>query len=61
MEPNMKIKYWGVRGSIPTPLTTEELRSTLSVAIEHIVLDEGLERFKVDSDNLLTEIDAIYR
>ena len=25
----MKIKFWGVRGSIPTPITTEQIKEKL--------------------------------
>jgi phosphoribosyl 1,2-cyclic phosphodiesterase len=32
----MKVKFWGVRGSIPTPLTTEQLRSRIAAIIQRI-------------------------
>ena len=32
----MKVKFWGVRGSIPTPLTTEQLRSRIAAVIQRI-------------------------
>ena len=32
----MKIKFWGVRGSIPTPLTQKQLRSRIAAAIARI-------------------------
>ena len=32
----MKVKFWGVRGSIPTPLTTEQLRSRIAAIIQRV-------------------------
>jgi phosphoribosyl 1,2-cyclic phosphodiesterase len=32
----MKIRFWGVRGSIPTPLTPEEVRRKVSAIIERV-------------------------
>ena len=32
----MKIKFWGVRGSIPTPLTTEQIQSKISAVIQRV-------------------------
>ena len=32
----MKIKYWGVRGSVPTPLTTEEIREKQIALIKEL-------------------------
>ena len=29
----MKVKFWGVRGSIPTPLTQEQLKSRIAAAV----------------------------
>ena len=43
-EDNMIIKYWGVRGSIPAPLTTEQIREKELALIEQIILEGGTER-----------------
>ncbi len=32
----MKIRFWGVRGSIPTPLTPDEVRRKISAVVERI-------------------------
>ena len=32
----MRVKFWGVRGSVPTPLTTKQLQSRLSAIIQRI-------------------------
>ncbi len=32
----MKIKFWGVRGSIPTPLTSEQLKRRIAAAVARI-------------------------
>jgi phosphoribosyl 1,2-cyclic phosphodiesterase len=32
----MKVKFWGVRGSIPTPLTQSELKSRIAAAVARI-------------------------
>ncbi|MEE9306623.1 MAG: MBL fold metallo-hydrolase [Spirochaetia bacterium] len=32
----MKVKFWGVRGSIPTPLTQSQLRSRIAAAVARI-------------------------
>jgi phosphoribosyl 1,2-cyclic phosphodiesterase len=32
----MKVKFWGVRGSIPTPLTQHQLRSRIAAAIARV-------------------------
>jgi len=32
----MKVKFWGVRGSIPTPLTQDQLRSRIAAAVARI-------------------------
>ncbi len=36
----MKIRFWGVRGSIPTPLTTHQLRAKLKSAISRITPED---------------------
>jgi phosphoribosyl 1,2-cyclic phosphodiesterase len=36
----MKVKFWGVRGSIPTPLTTEQLRSRIAAVIQRIKIKD---------------------
>jgi len=46
----MKIRFWGVRGSIPTPLTPNEIRRKISAVIERVtpqdlVSPEAKERF----------------
>jgi phosphoribosyl 1,2-cyclic phosphodiesterase len=32
----MKVKFWGVRGSIPTPLTTEQIQNKIAAVVERI-------------------------
>jgi len=32
----MKVKFWGVRGSIPTPLTQNQIRSRIAAAVSRI-------------------------
>ena len=32
----MKVKFWGVRGSIPTPLTAEQIRSKIAAVVQRI-------------------------
>jgi phosphoribosyl 1,2-cyclic phosphodiesterase len=46
----MKIRFWGVRGSIPTPLTPDEIRKKISAVVARIGPDdlrdnESRERF----------------
>ncbi len=41
-DPSMIVKYWGVRGSIPTPLTDEEIREKQKELIKKAVADTGL-------------------
>ena len=46
----MKMRFWGVRGSIPTPLTPEKLKSKISSVVQCITNDdlasqESRERF----------------
>ncbi|MFH2028187.1 MAG: MBL fold metallo-hydrolase [Nanoarchaeota archaeon] len=43
-DPSMVIKYWGVRGSIPAPLTSKELRERNLALIGQILDDGGTER-----------------
>lgn len=38
----MKIKFWGVRGSIPSPVTPQEYRSKLTAIIQRIQPDDLL-------------------
>lgn len=40
----MVIKYWGVRGSIPSPLTIEQLREKETALIKRIAADGGIEK-----------------
>jgi phosphoribosyl 1,2-cyclic phosphodiesterase len=40
----MLIKYWGVQGSIPSPLTTEDVRAKEFALIEAIQRQGGIER-----------------
>lgn len=42
--PSMVIKYWGVRGSIPSPLTTEQVRVKEIALLQQIQRDGGIER-----------------
>ena len=46
----MKVKFWGTRGSIPTPLLTDEVRDKVTqvlkqVSPKDIVDDDAIERF----------------
>jgi len=41
---SMIVKYWGLRGSIPAPLTTEQIRDKETVLIEQIAADGGIEK-----------------
>jgi phosphoribosyl 1,2-cyclic phosphodiesterase len=46
----MKIRFWGVRGSLPTPLTPEKLKSKISsivqrISVDDLVSQESRERF----------------
>ncbi len=43
---SMIIKYWGVRGSIPAPLTSEEVRKKLVALIRKLDTKAGQELFK---------------
>ncbi|MBN2874316.1 MAG: MBL fold metallo-hydrolase, partial [Spirochaetales bacterium] len=36
----MKIRFWGVRGSLPTPLTPAKLRSKISSIVQRISPDD---------------------
>ena len=36
----MKVKFWGVRGSIPTPLTLFQLKSRIAAVIQRIKPDD---------------------
>jgi len=39
--PDMTIKYWGVRGSIPTPLTSAQIQQKQLALIQKIIQDGG--------------------
>ncbi len=53
---SMKVKYWGVRGSIPTPLTTEQIRAKQERLIRDIVSRGGIEGlFGVQSRRLIKD------
>lgn len=41
---SMIIKYWGVRGGIPAPLTTEQVRAKEAALISQIARDGGIEK-----------------
>ena len=32
----MKVKFWGVRGSLPTPLSPEQVRSKIAAVVQRI-------------------------
>lgn len=36
----MKIRFWGVRGSIPTPLTPQQIQSKIMAAVQRISIDD---------------------
>jgi phosphoribosyl 1,2-cyclic phosphodiesterase len=36
----MKIRFWGVRGSIPTPLTSEQLKSRIAAVVSRVRLED---------------------
>lgn len=42
--PSMVIKYWGVRGSIPAPLTTQHIMAKEKVLIEGIIKAGGTQK-----------------
>ena len=35
---SMIVKYWGVRGSIPSPLTTEDIRTKEAALIKRLLV-----------------------
>jgi len=41
---SMIIKYWGVRGSIPSPVTSEQIREKEAALIKKIIADGGIEK-----------------
>lgn len=40
----MKIQFWGTRGSIPTPVTNQDLQSKISAIIQLIQLDDVIDQ-----------------
>jgi phosphoribosyl 1,2-cyclic phosphodiesterase len=36
----MKIKFWGVRGSIPTPITSQQIKSRIAAVVQRIKPDD---------------------
>jgi len=46
----MIVKYWGVRGSIPSPLTIKLIREKETALIKKIIQDGGTEKFKNADD-----------
>lgn len=43
-DPVMRITYWGVRGSIPSPLTTAQIQEKETALLKRIIADGGLEK-----------------
>jgi len=37
---DMKVKFWGARGSVPTPLTTNQIQSRISAVIQRITPED---------------------
>jgi len=53
---SLSIKYWGVRGSVPTPLTTKEIRFKEQELIKRIIKDGGTDKlFKNTEDDSIQE------
>ena len=42
--PSMAVRYWGVRGSIPSPLDTQQIRAKEETLIRRIAEDGGVEK-----------------
>ncbi len=52
----MNVKFWGVRGSIPTPLTSEQIIEKSVALIERIHKDGGIEKLftnKLDQESMI--------
>jgi len=45
-DPSMIVKFWGVRGSIPSPLTTEQIRAKEEALIKKILQDGVIDSFR---------------
>lgn len=41
---SMIVKFWGVRGSVPTPLTTEQIRDKEAALLQRIAAEGGTEK-----------------
>ena len=36
----MRVDFWGVRGSIPTPLTTEQIQAKIQAVVQRISVQD---------------------
>jgi phosphoribosyl 1,2-cyclic phosphodiesterase len=57
--PSMVIKYWGVRGSIPAPLTAEQIREKEIALIEKIIQDGGTDKFAGDRSKIKEYLETL--
>lgn len=58
----MIIKYWGVRGSIPSPLTPEQVQEKLCALVKKLTLDGGTEKLfgrDADPEKILNYVQAL--
>ena len=59
---SMVVKYWGVRGSVPAPLTPEQIKEKEEALVEKIIADGGTEKlFGNDPEMLKTYIKKYLR
>ena len=49
---SMVVKYWGVRGSIPAPLTTEQIRAKEEALIRQMLKDGAVEVLKQNPEKI---------
>ncbi|MFH1683211.1 MAG: MBL fold metallo-hydrolase [Candidatus Woesearchaeota archaeon] len=54
MTPSMIIKYWGIRGSVPSPLTSKQIREKQFVLIKQLAQEGGIK--KLFGENLDPEL-----
>ena len=63
-EETMIVKYWGVRGSVPAPITAEQIMAKQLALLEQVIKRENLDRitnsdgkfFKEDAKKFLSEL-----
>jgi phosphoribosyl 1,2-cyclic phosphodiesterase len=56
---NMVVKYWGVRGSIPAPLTSEQVREKQEALIRKVIEDGAYERLKEDPGSIQDYLETL--